>query len=94
VYVDFSTIIREACTSLGLSQSDPASPGIASVWRLENNGNGTVEVLTRLSVVLDLRFTGMPRGRSFGDPIKALRTRRGWSQERLAERAGVSRAAS
>jgi transcriptional regulator with XRE-family HTH domain len=91
--MDFSTIIRDARTAIGRSQADLASRaglGIATVWRLEKHGDGTVDVLARLCMALDLRFAGLPRGRGFGEQVSTLRQRRGWSQERLAGRAGVS----
>ena len=91
--MDFAAAIREARTSSGLTQSDLAArAGVSShaVWELENKGNGTVAVLSAVCAALDLRFAGLPRGRSFGDQVRTLRTRRGWSQERLAQRAGIS----
>ena len=91
--MDFSAIIREARTTSGLSQSDLATKagvGIATIWRIEKEGDGTIDVLAGICRALDLRFTGLPRAGSFGDQVRALRTRRGWSQERLAERIGVS----
>src|SRR3712207_2565751 len=91
--MDFSTIIREARTSSGLSQPELAAKagvGVATVWRFERDGDGTIDVLTRICRALDLRFTGLPREQDFGAQVQMLRTRRGWSQERLAERIGVS----
>ncbi len=91
--MNFAAIIREARTSSGLSQpalADKAGVGVATLWRVEKEGDGTVDVLTRLCRALDLRFAGLPRAESFSEQVKLLRTRRGWSQERLAERIGVS----
>lgn len=91
--MDFSAAIRKARTSSGLSQTDLAErAGVSphAVWEIENRGNGTVDILARLCAALDLRFAGLPRGKTFSEQVKTLRLRRGWSQERLAEHAGVS----
>jgi phage N-6-adenine-methyltransferase len=91
--MDIAAIVREARTSSGLSQSDlarRAGVSIHAVWELENRGNGTVDVLSSVVAALDLRFAGLPRGKTFAEQVRTLRGRRGWSQERLAERAGVS----
>src|SRR3712207_1469234 len=91
--MDFATIIREARTSSGLTQAGLAQrAGISSraVWEIENQGSGTVTTLSALADGLDLRFSGLPRGKSLGDQIKTMRLRRGWSQQKLASRVGVS----
>ncbi len=91
--MNFATIVREARTSSGLSQPDLAAEagvGVATVWRIEKDGDGTVDVLTCLCRALDLRFAGLPHADSFGDQVRTLRTRRGWSQEKLADRVGVT----
>ncbi len=91
--MDFRTTIREARTTSGLSQSDLATKagvGIATIWRIEKDGDGTIDVLSRICRALDLRFTGLPRVDGFNEQVRILRTRRGWTQERLAERIGVS----
>jgi transcriptional regulator with XRE-family HTH domain len=62
--MDFPEIIRAARTSSGLSQSDLAAKaglGIATLWRLENDGDRAVDMLDRLCRALDLRFAGLPR---------------------------------
>ena len=89
--MNFASIVREARTSSGLSQAELATrAGVTTntVWEMENQGSGTVAVLSKIIAALDLRFTGLPKGRSFADQIRTLRTRRGWTQERLALRAG------
>ena len=91
--MDFAATVRSARTSSGLSQtalSVKAGCSIHAVWELERRGNGTVDLLSRLCHALDLRFTGLPQGTGFGDRVRTLRLRRRWTQEKLAERAGVS----
>ncbi len=91
--MEFAAVIRNARISSGLSQPDLATRagiGVATVWRIENDGDGTVDILGRVCKALDLRFAGLPRGGEFGQRIKVLRARRGWSQQTLAERIGVS----
>ena len=91
--MDFAHAIREARTSSGLSQTALAQKAYVSldaVSALEVHGRGSVRVLAAIAAAIDLRLTGLPRGRSFGEQIRALRQRRGWSQEELAQRADVS----
>jgi phage N-6-adenine-methyltransferase len=91
--MEFAAVIRNARISSGLSQPDLAAKagvGVATIWRIENEGDGTVEVLGQVCQALDLRFAGLPRGDGFGPRIKVLRARRGWTQRTLAERIGVS----
>jgi phage N-6-adenine-methyltransferase len=49
-----------------------------------------MKLLAIICSALDLRFAGLPKGRSFGEQVRTLRLRRGWSQEKLAERAAHS----
>jgi DNA-binding XRE family transcriptional regulator len=81
--MEFAAVIRNARISSGLSQPDLAAKagvGVATIWRIENEGDGTVEVLGQVCQALDLRFAGLPRGDGFGPRIKVLRARRGWAQ--------------
>src|SRR4051812_39408104 len=91
--MDLAGIVREARTSSGLSQAELASRASVSphaIWELEARGNGTVALLTKVCAALDLRFTGLPRRPSLPQQVRALRTKRGWSQEKLAAKADVS----
>jgi transcriptional regulator with XRE-family HTH domain len=91
--MDLAGIVREARTSSGLSQAELATRASVSphaIWELEARGNGTVGLLTKVCAALDLRFAGLPRGAGFPQQVRALRQRRGWSQDRLAIKAGVS----
>ncbi|WP_414472778.1 DNA N-6-adenine-methyltransferase [Microvirga sp. M2] len=91
--MDFAAAIRDARTSSGLTQSElaqKAGVSLHAVWEIESRGNGSVALLTSVCAALDLRFAGLPRGTTFAEQVRILRTRRGWSQERLAGRAGVS----
>jgi phage N-6-adenine-methyltransferase len=90
--VDLPAEIRLARTSSGLSQTEVASRAgcsLHAVWEIER-GNGTVQLLDRVMTALGMRIAGLPRGSSLGERIRKLRLRRGWSQEKLASRAGVS----
>ena len=85
--------VREARASSGLSQTvlaQKAGVSLDAISALEVHGGGTVRVLSAVARAIDLRFTGLPRGRSFGDQIRALRQQRGWSKEVLAKRADIS----
>lgn len=91
--MNFATAIREARKSQGLTQNQLASKAgctANAVWEVEDRGAGTMKLLASICSALDLRFAGLPKGRTFGEQIRTLRLRRGWSQEKLAERAGVS----
>src|SRR4051812_425486 len=91
--MDFGAIIREARTSSGLSQAELGNRtgvSVGAIYELEVRGNGTVALLTKLCTGLDIRLTGLPRRPGFPQQVRALRTRRGWSQEKLAAKAGVS----
>jgi transcriptional regulator with XRE-family HTH domain len=91
--MDFAEAVRRARSSSGLSQSvlaQKAGVSLDAVSALEVHGGGTIRVLAAVAKAIDLRFTGLPRGRSFGDQVRALRQRRRWSQNKLAEQAEVS----
>jgi transcriptional regulator with XRE-family HTH domain len=90
--MNFPAAIRDARTSSGLSQTElaaRANVSLHAVWDAER-GNGTVAVLAAIISALELRFAGLPKAGTFGERVKALRLRRGWTQEKLAGRAGVS----
>ena len=92
VSMDFATLLREARTSCGLTQSqvgERAGCSLHAVWEAEH-GHGTVALLYRLLTALDVRLAGLPRGSTLAERVFELRQRRGWSRERLAQRAGVS----
>jgi phage N-6-adenine-methyltransferase len=91
--MDIATIIRDARTSSGLTQAELAQRAGCTangVWEMEARAAGTMKLLATISTALDLRFAGLPKGRSFGEQIRTLRLRRGWSQEMLAQRSGLS----
>ncbi|QDM15540.1 helix-turn-helix domain-containing protein [Tardiphaga sp. vice304] len=91
--MELGDAIRQARTASGLSQTtlaQRAGVSLDAVSALEVHGAGTVRLLSAVAMAIDLRFTGLPRGRSFGDQVRILRKRRMWSQEELAQRAEVS----
>ncbi|GGK46116.1 DNA N-6-adenine-methyltransferase [Salinarimonas ramus] len=90
--MDFASIVREERTSKGLTQgelAERAGLSLHAVWEAER-GNGSVAVLAALVSALDIRFAAAGTGETWGARVRALRTKRGWSQEKLAARAGVS----
>ncbi len=90
--MDFGNIVREERTSKGLTQAalaERAGLSLHAVWEAER-GNGSVAVLAALVAALDIRFAAVAKGETWGERVRALRTKRGWSQEKLAARAGVS----
>lgn len=90
--MDFASIIREERTSKGLTQGElakRANCSLHAVWEAER-GNGSVAVLSALVASLDIRFAAVAKGETWGERVRALRNKRGWSQEKLAARAGVS----
>lgn len=84
--------LRAARKLIGLTQDEVA--GRAGVNRqiiigLEA-GRGSVQNFIRTADAVDLRIAGLPPARTIGARIKLTRTRRGWTQSTLAERAGLS----
>ena len=90
--VDFGSMIRAVRTSSGLTQTDVAQgagSSLGAIWKAERN-LGTVGLLERIVDALDVQFAGLPPGRTIAERLKTARTRRGLTQNQLAERAGVS----
>jgi transcriptional regulator with XRE-family HTH domain len=91
--VDFAAAIREARTSKGIAQralAEKAGIRRNTLQRLETDGAGNLDSLNKIAAGLEMRFVGLPRGKSFGQAVQHLRERRGWSLSRLADRTGVS----
>jgi transcriptional regulator with XRE-family HTH domain len=91
--MDFGRLVLETRRSKGISQRELAkSAGIsaAAVLKLEQHGAGTTDILDRILSALEVRFAGLPRSIGLRTRVKVLRTKRGWSQETLCERAGIS----
>ena len=63
---------------------------LEETFTLAERNLGTVALLERIADALGVEFAGLPPGRTLAGRVKAARTRRGWSQEKLAERASVS----
>jgi transcriptional regulator with XRE-family HTH domain len=64
-----------------------------TVWQLERLNRGSMVGLERISQYLGVEWIGLPPGSSLGNRIWAERLRRGWTQEALANKAGISRPA-
>lgn len=91
--LDFGTAIKEARKSKGLTRAVVAKQARiapSSLVTMELQDAGTVAQMQKVLEVLEIRWSGLPRGKPFGAAVRALRERKGWSQEKLCERAGVS----
>lgn len=83
----------EARRSSGVSQTTIAARlgvPLQKIKRLER-GVGSVETLAAVMSALDFRLTGLGPGDTFGAKLRASRLRRGWTLEKAASRAGISR---
>ncbi len=83
----------EARRSSGVSQSTLAARlgvPLQKIKRLER-GVGSVETLVAVMTALDFRLTGLAPGKSLGEKLRASRLRRGWTVEKAALRARISR---
>lgn len=85
--------LREARRSAGWSQRNVAErigrdPQV--IKRLEA-GVGSMTTLVAVMDALNFRLTGLGRGRTLLDALRARRVKRGWSISYLAKRAGLSR---
>jgi transcriptional regulator with XRE-family HTH domain len=77
--------LREITDALAISQN--------SLWNLEKRNHGTMSGLERVCQFLGVEWIGLPLGSSLGNRIWAERLRRGWTQELVANKAGISRPA-
>jgi transcriptional regulator with XRE-family HTH domain len=91
-FMDLGPVLREARSGTGTSQQDPAKrTGLAvrTIAELES-GRGDLASLDAVVQALGFHLVGLPRGTSWGERCKLLRSRSGLSLTRLAEQAGVS----
>jgi transcriptional regulator with XRE-family HTH domain len=77
--------LREIADALAISPN--------TVWELEKLNRGSMAALKRISQFLGLEWVGLAPGQTFGTRIRAERLKRRWTQEGLANKAGVSRPA-
>jgi transcriptional regulator with XRE-family HTH domain len=77
--------LREIAEALTIS--------VNTVWELEKLNRGSMSGLERICQFLGVEWIGLPLGSSLGNRIWAERLRRGWTQEIVANKAGVSRPA-
>jgi transcriptional regulator with XRE-family HTH domain len=90
------SLLRAERKAKGKTLSDIADALAISrntVWELEKLNRGSMAGLERISQFLGLEWVGLPPGQTFGTRIRAERLKRGWTQEGLANKAGVSRPA-
>ncbi|WP_294328596.1 DNA N-6-adenine-methyltransferase, partial [uncultured Sphingomonas sp.] len=83
----------EARRSSGVSQSTLAARigvPLQKIKRLER-GVGSVDTLIAVMTALDFRLTGLGPGDSLSEKLRANRLRRGWTLEKAASRARISR---
>ena len=83
----------EARRSSGVSQSTLAARiglPLQKIKRLER-GVGSVETLAAVMAATDFRLTGLGPGKSLGEKLRASRLKRGWTLEKAALRARMSR---
>ena len=90
--MNLGVALRAARKSIGLTQDDVAGRiGVNRqiIVHLEA-GRGSVQNFSRAADAVDLRIAGLRPGKTIGARIKLTRTKRGWSQANLADRAGLS----
>jgi transcriptional regulator with XRE-family HTH domain len=94
--MDIGSLIRGERKAKGKTMAETAealsiSPN--SLWELEKQNRGTMSGLERVCQFLGIEWVGLPPGKSLGARIWAERLRRGWTQEIVANKAGISRPA-
>ena len=83
----------EARRSSGVSQTTLAARigvPLQKIKRLER-GVGSTATLTAVMTATDFRLTGLGPGDTLGAKLRSSRLRRGWTLEKAASRAGISR---
>ena len=85
-------MIRAARRAVGMTQAEAskrAGVSARALWTLEQGG-GAISTFHAVAGVVEFRIAGLPNAKTLGARIATARTRRGWTQARLAERAGIS----
>jgi transcriptional regulator with XRE-family HTH domain len=77
--------LRELADALAISPN--------TVWQLEKLNRGSMVGLERVCQFLGVEWVGLSPGQTLGTRIYAERLKRGWTQENVAEKAGISRPA-
>jgi transcriptional regulator with XRE-family HTH domain len=94
--MDIGSLIRAERKSKGKTLREIADALAISpntVWEMEKLNRGSMSGLERVCQFLGVEWIGLPLGSSLGNRIWAERLRRGWTQEIVARKAGVSRPA-
>ncbi|WP_255490618.1 DNA N-6-adenine-methyltransferase [Novosphingobium sp. TCA1] len=85
-------MIRTARKAVGMTQDEVAQR--AGVSRKAVNGleagRASIATFQAVADVVEFRIAGLPIGLSLGERLATARKRKGWTQARLAERAGLS----
>jgi transcriptional regulator with XRE-family HTH domain len=87
------TALIEARRSPGVSQTTLAARigvPLQKIKRLER-GVGSAETLAAAMTATDFRLTGLGPGKTLGEKLRTSRLRRGWTVEKAASRARMSR---
>src|SRR3974390_1591865 len=93
--MDLGSLLRAHRKSKGKTLSetgDALAIDANAVWELEQN-RGTMAGLEKVCGTLGLEWAGLAPGPTLGARVREERLRKGWSQETLSEKAGVSRPA-
>ena len=90
--MNLGSMIRDARKTAGMTQllaAERADVSPRALWTLEQGG-GTVTTFVKVAQIVEFRLTGLPQAKSLGQRLRAARLRKGWTQARLAARAGIS----
>ena len=84
--------LRAARKAVGMTQADAASKSGVSrqtVVGLES-GKGSIPNFHAVAAAVEFRIAGLPAGKTTGARIALARSKRKWTQAKLAEKAGIS----
>jgi transcriptional regulator with XRE-family HTH domain len=94
--MDIGNLIRTQRKAEGKTLSevgDAIAITAKDVCKLEKQNRGSMANLERICQFLGVEWVGLPPGSSLGARVRTARVRRGWTQEIVAKKAGISRPA-